>query len=123
MRQLFEPLEGRTLFSGPFSIGDPVAMLANSVNVRAAAAGTVVGSQNSGQAGVVTSGPVVKALNGTTYTWYAVNWNTGADGWSADSYIGPVAPAAPKLVSPGGMSSLGPVLTTLSPTLSWNAVA
>src|SRR5256885_721320 len=66
-----------------FSIGDRV-QANGTVNVRASAAGTLLGTQSSGSQGAVTGGPTVATLNGTSYTWYNINFDTGTDGWVAD---------------------------------------
>jgi surface antigen len=107
-------------------IGDRVA--ANgTVNVRPTPAGTPAsGQQTSGSLGVVIGGPSTATLSGTSYTWYDVNFDTGVDGWVADSgsSIGltVVAPSAPTQVAPGYSSgSPGQQISTLTPTITWNA--
>lgn len=107
------------------SLGDRVE--ANgTVNVRSTPAGTPAsGQQSSGSLGVVIGGPSTATLSGTSYTWYDVDFDTGVDGWVADSgsAIGltVVAPAAPTQNSPGNTSSPGPTISTLTPTMSWNS--
>jgi pimeloyl-ACP methyl ester carboxylesterase len=66
-----------------FSIGDRV-QANGTVNVRATAAGTLLGTQSSGSQGAVIGGPTVATLNGTSYTWYNINFDSGTDGWVAD---------------------------------------
>lgn len=107
------------------SLGDRVA--ANgTVNVRPSPAGTPVsGQQSSGSLGVVIGGPQTATLSGTSYTWYDVNFDTGVDGWVADSgsAIGltVVTPATPSSPSPGTSSSPGPTQASSTVTLSWGA--
>ena len=67
-----------------FNIGDRV-QANGTVNVRPSPAGTPVsGLQSSGSQGAVTGGPTVATLNGTSYTWYNINFDSGTDGWVAD---------------------------------------
>ena len=72
--------------------------------MRSTPAGTALGQQSSGSLGVVIGGPSTATLNGTSYTWYDVDFDTGVDGWVADSgsAIGltVVTPAAPTQNSP-----------------------
>ena len=91
------------------------------VNVRQTPAGTLLGQQTSGSLGVVIGGPTLATLNGTQYTWWDINFDTGADGWVADIGLTAVAPGAPTQNSPGNTSSPGPTISTLTPTMSWNA--
>src|SRR5688500_4340507 len=77
-----ENLEPRVLLSGPFGPNDRVAMHDNNVNVRATPSptGAFLRTQSTGALGSVSAGPT--AAGG--FTWYNVNWDSGADGWSAD---------------------------------------
>ncbi|HEY5040662.1 MAG TPA: glycoside hydrolase domain-containing protein [Verrucomicrobiae bacterium] len=107
------------------SLGDRVA--ANgTVNVRPSPAGTPVsGQQSSGSLGVVIGGPQTATLSGTSYTWYDVNFDTGVDGWVANSgsSIGltVVTPATPSSPSPGTSSTPGPTEASSTVTLSWGS--
>ncbi|PKM88468.1 hypothetical protein CVU83_01675 [Candidatus Falkowbacteria bacterium HGW-Falkowbacteria-2] len=68
-----------------FKIGDTVTVTTTSLNVRADA-GTnarVLGAQKINSSGVITAGP--KSANG--FNWWQINYNSGIDGWSADSYL------------------------------------
>lgn len=73
------------------------------VNVRTSAAGAISGTQSGGRLGTITAGPVNATLNGTSYTWWSVNWDSGVDGWVADIGLIRVAPVPPLAVS--GISS------------------
>lgn len=67
-----------------FAIGDRIRTL-NATNVRATGAlsGTLLGAQISGSAGTIIAGPIEK----DDITWWQVNYDTGADGWSgADNF-------------------------------------
>lgn len=81
------------------AVGSRVQVVAP-INVRATAGGTLVGTQPVDAQGTVTSGPTVAPIGGTgtTFTWWQINYDTGADGWSGqDNLI--VAPAAPGVPS------------------------
>jgi hypothetical protein len=121
---------GLTLFLGTnamnafaLALGDGVE--ANgTVNVRQTPAGTPpLGTQSYGSQGVIVSGPQTATLNGTSYTWWDVNFTSSPSGWVADIGLTAIAPAAPPLIAPGNSSSPGTSITTLSPTLSWSAVS
>ncbi len=58
-------------------------VVSDTVKVRASAAGEIAGSQARGSFGVLKGAPVV--TNG--YTWWNVDYDTGADGWSAEDYM------------------------------------
>ena len=103
------------------SLGDRV-QANGTVNVRQTPAGTLLGTQSSGSQGVTIGGPTVATLNGTSYTWWNVNFDSGTDGWVADIGLIAIVPAAPTLNSPGSGSSPGTTISTLTPTMSWNAV-
>ncbi len=53
------------------------------VNVRSTPAGTSLGTQPLGALGTITAGPQTATLNGTSYTWWNVNFDSGVDGWVA----------------------------------------
>jgi PKD repeat protein len=61
------------------------------VNVRQTPAGTILGTQSSGKQGTVTGGPSVASLNGTSFTWFNVDFDSGLDGWVADIGLNPVS--------------------------------
>ena len=65
------------------SVGDRV-QTNDVVNVRQAPAGTILGTQPLGRQGTVTGGPTTASLNGTPFTWFNVNFDSGVDGWVAD---------------------------------------
>jgi pimeloyl-ACP methyl ester carboxylesterase len=66
-----------------FTVGDRLQANAT-VNVRQTPAGTVSGTQASGSQGAIIGGPTTASLNGTTYTWWNIDFSSGADGWVAD---------------------------------------
>ena len=75
------------------SVGGRVRVTQNAVNVRASAGSTTVnGQQNTGALGTVTSGPTNAQIGGTgtTYTWWNVNFDSGADGWVAQDFLAEV---------------------------------
>ena len=58
------------------------------VNVRATANGTILGTQPSGRQGTVTGGPTTTG----GYTWWNVNFDSGLDGWVASIGIDVLPP-------------------------------
>lgn len=82
-----------------FAIAERIEVWRNT-NVRGSGklSGTLLGTQGTGNAGTVIAGPVTA----DNITWWQVNYDTGADGWSgADNFIGtgkpaPVPPTPPK---------------------------
>lgn len=82
-----------------FVVGERVEVWRNT-NVRSSGklSGTLLGAQGTGSAGTVIAGPVTA----DNITWWQVNYDTGADGWSgADNFIGtgkpaPLPPTPPK---------------------------
>jgi len=69
-----------------FTVGQQVATT-GTTNVRAAADGTLVGTQPKNATGSVTAGPVT--VTGNTVTWYKVTFFAGPSGWvGADMLIG-----------------------------------
>ena len=65
-----------------FSQGDNV-IVAVTVNVRSAPSGALVGKQVVGATGTLVGGPV--QMGG--YTWWQIDYTTGADGWSAEDFL------------------------------------
>jgi hypothetical protein len=72
-----------------------VVGLAANLNVRSSAStsGTIVATEQDGDQGTIVGGPV--SANG--YTWWQVQWNDGANGWSVEQYLADIAetPAPP----------------------------
>lgn len=55
-------------------------------NVRAAPAGTLLGTRAIGDTGTVLEGPVTATLpGGSPLVWWRVDWDTGVDGWSFEN--------------------------------------
>jgi hypothetical protein len=82
-----------------FAVGGRIAVIRNT-NVRATGtlSGTLLGVQTTGSTGVIVGGPVVA----DNITWWQVNYDNGADGWSgADNFepsttiTPPTPPSAP----------------------------
>ena len=65
-----------------FKEGDTVTAT-NRLVVRESAGGAKLGVQKQGATGTIVGGPVSKGR----YIWYQVDWNTGADGWSAQDFL------------------------------------
>jgi len=70
--------------SAKFTIGQRVQATTN-INVRATAdtTGTLLGTQTLGSLGTVTSGPVTA----DSFNWWQINYDTGADGYSAEDFL------------------------------------
>jgi len=68
-----------------FTIGERVQVSDGPLNVRAKASpsGKILGTQPTGALGTIVDGP--KSSGG--YKWWSVNYDTGADGWSAENYL------------------------------------
>lgn len=106
---------------GAIALGDRVQTTAN-VNVRQTPAGTAYPSgQSTGALGVAIDGPVTASLNGTSYIWWNVNFDSGQDGWVASLNLVAVEAATPVNPTPGSTTAPGPVQAGTTVTLSWNA--
>ena len=73
-----------------FYIGGRVMVTANKLKIRATPAGKTIGSQILNAQGTIIGGPITK--NG--HTWWNIDYDTGADGWSAQNYLAPLATVA-----------------------------
>jgi hypothetical protein len=93
----------------PTGLGQRVITNTSSVNVRASAAGSILGQQPDGIIGTTIGGPVSAPLNGTSYTWFNVNFDSGVDGWAASIYL-------TYLLPPTGLSAPANGATGLSTT-------
>jgi hypothetical protein len=80
----------------PFAVGGQISVR-ETVRVRSAAsvASVVRGSQGVGVSGVILEGP----LSAGGYRWWKINYDSGADGWSADAFLAPRASETKKAVS------------------------
>lgn len=110
------------VYASHVSIGDRVQANAD-LNVRSTAGGSLVDTEPSGGKGTVKNGPQGASLNGTFYTWYQVQWDSGLFGWSVDqglNKITTIVPSTPSNPSPGSTSSPGSVMSSTSVTLSWS---
>ena len=94
------------------------------VNVRIGAASTETtpATQPVGAKGVVLEPTQSKYLGATLYEWAHVDFTTGADGWCIVPRLKLSIPATPTNLSPGTISSPGPVQSSNTVTLSWGAV-
>jgi hypothetical protein len=102
--------------STKFTIGETVTPTAQ-VNVRSTPAGTLLGTHQPGDTGVVIDGPTAAMLNGTLVQWWDINWNTPPSGWSGeDDLTGTGTPSptpAPTPTPPGPTPSPSPVVVTV----------
>lgn len=74
-----------------FKAGDTVSVTVQNLRVRQlpTTASKVLGSQTQKTKGTIIAGP--KKADG--YTWWQINYEKGADGWSAENYLAVVTPA------------------------------
>jgi hypothetical protein len=71
--------------TGKFSIGDRVQVSStDGANARTTPGGAIAGSHTNGELGTVTAGPQTAKLGTASYTWWNINYDSGADGWSAE---------------------------------------
>ncbi|TSC69287.1 MAG: exported protein of unknown function [Parcubacteria group bacterium Gr01-1014_56] len=101
-----------------FALGDRVEVTATHSIREFPPKGPILGTQPPGALGVVIGGPSVQDGG----TWWQINYDTGVDGWSTQSYF--VATSAPRLpVAP--TLSLGADPTFLAPgqstSLTWSS--
>ncbi len=87
-----------------FSIGNKIVIV-EAVKVRETPNGVHNNSQQRGAMGTVIGGPVV--MGG--YTWWNINYDKGADGWSAEDFMQLSTVA---LVTPGSIGQVAGVSTT-----------
>ena len=90
---------------GAIAVGKTVVVqsTAGVTNVRAGAgSATISGTQSNGVTGTVTGGPTVAPIAGsgssTTYTWWNVNFLSGADGWVSGANLIEVVASNPTAV-------------------------
>ena len=71
--------------STKFSINDRVQVASGPLNVRATAntTGTLLGTQSTSAFGTIVAGPTAQG----GFNWWSINYDTGADGWSAEDYL------------------------------------
>src|SRR5688500_14296214 len=64
------------------AVGNAIVVTSsNGVNVRSTPGGTLVGGQGQGSTGTIVGGPQNAPFGGVSYTWWNVNFSSGADGW------------------------------------------
>ncbi|MDP3735381.1 MAG: Ig-like domain-containing protein [bacterium] len=69
-----------------FSLNDRISINVGAnvtLNIRSTANGTITGFQPHGALGTIIGGPTTAG----GFTWWNVNYDTGIDGWSAESYL------------------------------------
>ena len=101
-----------------FVIGDHVETTAT-VNVRQTAAGTSLGTQDSGVIGSITAGSTTATLNGTSYTWWDINFPSSPNGWVAGVNL----ESAPPTVSTLAASSVTVSSATLNSSVNPNSAS
>jgi hypothetical protein len=95
--------------STKFVIGDTVQTTA-SLYVRAtpSTSGTSLGIQAKGQTGKVIGGPIYA----NSYWWWTIDYATGPDGWSVETYLIKITDTTPPIRSSGSPSGSLPSGTT-----------
>ncbi len=133
---LFSPVTGAKCPSsgnGTPGVGSKVKT-STIVNVRGtpSTTGVLQGAQATGAQGTIVAGPI--SANG--YTWWQINYNAGADGWSVSSFLTIDAasftptyypPSSGTLLFPGPMNLADRTVvmalqTVLNKALHWNLV-
>ncbi len=89
------------------SAGDRVAVSKDSINIRVAPAGTILGKQFINAKGTVVDGPITK--NG--YIWWKIDYDSSFDGWSAGDYLTKIGNKASVSVVPMSASNKSPSIT------------
>ena len=119
-----------------FSVTTPLLAFNNGDRVQATATlnihnspilnSTVLGQANQGDKGTISGASSYDVASG--FTFYYVIWDAHPAGYSASTYLQLVSSSpppnnasAPTILSPGSLSPSGPLLTTLTPTFTWNA--
>src|SRR3989344_5880506 len=94
------------IVSTKFLINDRVQVNFGPLNVRStpSTSGTILGTQVTGQLGTVIGGPT----NSGGFNWWNINYDSGADGWSAENYLTKVASPTPT-PTPTPTTSSGPI--------------
>jgi beta-glucanase (GH16 family) len=105
--------------STKFSLNDRVQVINGPLNVRSTAntTGTQLGTQATGALGTVVGGPTAQGgLN-----WWQINYDSGADGWSVETYLTKYTappPAAPTVTLSASPTS---ITSGLSSKLTWSS--
>ncbi len=82
------PRDGTVQPSTMFSVGDQVDVTQNGVNLRGAAAGTMMRTMNRGNRGVIKESPATPAsLSSGSYQWWKTDFGYGIVGWIAQNYL------------------------------------
>ncbi len=107
-----------TIGTPTFTTGQRVQTTAN-LNVRStpSATGGLLGTQSSGSLGTIVSGPV----SADGFIWWNVNYDTGADGWSVESFLNVYTPPTnPNDTTPPVISSINVTnITATSTRITW----
>lgn len=104
------------------SISDTVVVVDGPVAVRSPdACSSQITTKADGEHGTVLSGPTF--CDG--YNRWQIHWSDGIEGWSAEDFLQVIVvdevPLPPTLIAPGSLTSPGPEISTLTPTMQWNA--
>ena len=78
--------------STAFTLGQDVQVAPGPVNVRSTPNGAILGTQQTANAGAVIAGPV----QADNLWWWQIDYDTGADGWSAENYLLPSTSVLPE---------------------------
>lgn len=69
-------------YAAAFSSGASIVTV-DKVKVRSSPNGSQIGSQEAGATGVLVDGP----YEASGYSWWQIDYSSGADGWSADAFL------------------------------------
>ena len=79
---MYSPTTSGTSSEQGLAVGDRV-ITADKLNVRSSPNGTKIGDQPAGTLGTIIGGSVLSG----GYTWWQIDYDSGADGWSADKWL------------------------------------
>jgi hypothetical protein len=107
--------------STKFSLNDRVQVTNGPLNVRSTAntTGTQLGTQATGALGTVVGGPTAQG----GFNWWQINYDSGADGWSVETYL--TKYTAPPAALPTVTLSASPTSITSgqSSKLTWSSTS
>lgn len=73
--------------SSKFVLGEVIKVNQDDVSVRRLRQADALGKRNMGDTGSVIFGPVKASVNGNSYWWWKVDFESGPDGWVAENFL------------------------------------
>lgn len=75
------------VLSTAFDDGDRVEVTTSGANIRSSAGGSVIGTHSAGALGTIVGSPQNAIVQNVMYVFWYVNFDTGVDGWIAESFL------------------------------------